>query len=454
MPPDATSGPPPAGAAEPGAGPAPAPDEQTVTIMEVKPSGPVQRGMFTQFLRVVEKTTGLTWSGLALIILMVVAWLLGRAVGGKPLYLLSYGLLAVLLFSYAVGRRPLPIEGSRSSSRPRLAEGENVDMTVMLTTSRRVSTFIVEERLPDALGDDIHVPVAVAEPGTVNAVNYQICARRRGAYQVGPLIVRWGDPFGLTRREAVLSEPVEVLVHPSTENVEDRPLTRVFEDPPFRPPVSKPWPHGLEFYGMRRYAPGDDIRRVVWRAFARTGQLLVREAEQGITDQVTILLDQDGKNHTQGSPSASFEAAVKVAASVGASHLRNGFSVTLEGSDERLLRPLRNSSSRIEYLDTLARVEPLKHAPLHKAIERVSTQVTRNQHLVLVTPRLDAHAAAAIDLLIGRGLSVLVAALLYGEESVESLARASALGATVVEIRPRASLSNTFRHQVRAGMVR
>src|SRR5438046_9945733 len=45
--------------------------------------------------------------------------------------------------------------------------------------------------------------------------------------------------------------------------------------------------------------PGDDVRRIVWRAFARTGQLLVRESEQGITDKVTILLDQNAEHHSR-----------------------------------------------------------------------------------------------------------------------------------------------------------
>lgn len=440
-----------AGPTEPESG---APPEGAAHVVEVKPSVATRRRTGSQILRVIERRTGLTWSGLALIGVMVVAWLLGKVVGGKPLYLLAYGLLAVLLFSFAVGRRPLPLEGTRSAARARLAEGEKVDMTIVLETSRRVSTFIVEERLPEALGDDMSVPVAVAEPGTALSVSYPLVAKRRGSYLIGPLVVRWGDPFGLTRREAVLTEPVEILVHPRSDDVDDRPLTRVFEDPPFRPPVSKPWPQGLEFYGMRRYAPGDDIRRVVWRAYARTGQLLVRQAEQGITDQVTILLDQDVRNHSAGGPSASFEMAVKVAASLGSSHLRNGFSVTLEGGLEQLLRPIRNASSRIEYLDALARVEPLRHAPLYKAIERVSAQVARNQHLVIITPRLDARGATAIDLLMGRGLSVLVAALTFGEESVEALARASAFGASVVEIPPRISLTNAFRHQVRSGAVR
>ena len=150
------------------------------------------------------------------------------------------------------------------------------------------------------LGQNARIPVASLEPGESVDHAYQLTCWRRGVYQLGPLVARWGDPFGFTEREAVLCEPFEFLVHPSTELVQDRAFTRLWEDPPVRPPMSKPWPSGMEFYGMREYTPGDDIRRVVWRAYARTQQLLVREAEQGITDQINIILDGHRENHSKG----------------------------------------------------------------------------------------------------------------------------------------------------------
>jgi hypothetical protein len=46
---------------------------------------------------------------------------------------------------------------------------------------------------------------------------------------------------------------------------------------------------------------------------------------------------------------------------------------------------------------------------------------------------------------------VLVAALMWGEESAETLSRAAALGCQVVEIRPRMPLALAFRREVGAG---
>jgi uncharacterized protein (DUF58 family) len=398
----------------------------------------------------VTRATGLTPAGFILVAVAVAAWTLGYIVGGRPLYVLAYGAVVVLVGSWIFGRRPLPLEGQRSDARPRLREGEQLEMEVSLTATRRLATFILEERVPATLGQNARLPVASLEPGETAAQAYTLDCWRRGVYTLGPLSARWGDPFGLTEREHVLAEPFELLVHPAVEPVTDRPLTRLWEDPPVRPPVSKPWPSGMEFYGMRKYEPGDDIRKVVWRVFGRTGQLMVRESEQGITDKMVIVLDQDRRRHSEGAYSESFEAAIKVAASLGIHHLREGYSVTLEGNERRLVGPLRGGPARMPFLDELARVDMVR-APLPNALLRLIADPRRDTHVIVVTPWLDADAVARLQLLLDRGIYVMVVAVLWDELAAETLAKASAMGAQVVEIRPGTPLAVAFRREVGAG---
>jgi uncharacterized protein (DUF58 family) len=404
----------------------------------------------TRLRDAVTRATGLTQSGLVLAAVALPAWLLAYVVGGRPLYLVAYGIVGVLIFSWAIGRRPLPLEGTRSLARARLREGEQIVMEVTLTARRKLSTFILEERLPSLLGQNARLPVASLDAGESASQTYSLMAWRRGVYELGPLCARWGDPFGLTEREVTLAEPFELLVHPTVEELQDRSLTRLWEDPPIRPPKSKPWPSGMEFYGMRAYAPGDDIRKIVWRAYGRTGQLMVRESEQGITDKTMIVLDQDRKHHSTGVISESFEMGVRVAASLGAHHLKDGDAVTLEGGRRRLVGPLRGGMSRMALLDQLARVE-LGDETLAMAITRVLADPIRDVHLVVVTPWLEPDAAALLKLLLDRGTQVLVAAVVWDELAAEGMAMAAAMGAGVVEVRAGTPLSVAFRHEVGAG---
>jgi uncharacterized protein (DUF58 family) len=399
--------------------------------------------------RAITRVTGLTVSGQVLVVVGIAFWCIGRYAGGRPLYMLSYGVVAVVVASKVATRRAPPVEATRSDTSPRVTEGAEVTLRLVLTARRRVTNLLVEERLPLVFGQQATVPVATISPDAPVEHAFSITTWRRGVYDVGPLTVRWGDPFGLTRREATLADPIQLVVHPTVEQVSDRPLTRMWEDPPFRPPISRPWPNGMELYGMRQYQPGDDVRRVVWRAYLRTGKLLVQDAEQGISDKVVILLDADRRQHSKGLVSESFEAGVRTVASLGSHHLAHDYEVTIEGNGGRIVGPIRSGTARVRLLDELARLD-LDDRGLKEGMVRIASLARRDVHLVVVTPYLDLESAARLELILERGIHTTVVALVWDEDQTEHLTRATALGAQVVEIRPNTPLSVAFRREVAA----
>jgi uncharacterized protein (DUF58 family) len=401
-------------------------------------------------IRTLERRAGITRTGEVGIVLAVLLWLMARVFAGVTLYLVAYGALLLIVVSWLTVRRRLPLEGGRTELRARARVGEVLTVGLELRARRRLSTIVLEEALPEKLGDPVRLPVASIAGGEEVTHEYRLACTRRGAYTVGPLVARWGDPFGVCQREMVLAEPFEVLVHPAIENVSDRPLTRQFEDPPIRPPVSKPWPSGLEFYGMREYVRGDDLRRIVWRATARTGKVMVREAEQGITDRITILLDSDRTYHGRETPSESFEAAIRAAASLGVKHLGEGYSVTVEANAGPVTRALRGAGSQIRMLDALARLD-MDREPLSTNIMRRVSDPRSDAHNILITPRLKPADAAQLRMLLNRGLSVLVIALMWDDEASETLNTAAALGCQVVELRPGQSVAAAMSIEVGAG---
>jgi uncharacterized protein (DUF58 family) len=397
----------------------------------------------------VLRVSRLSPSGILLAGVAVGAWLLGRIVGGEPLYVLAYGCIGVLGYGVVVSRRVPAVVGERGHVTARVVEGSPVDVAVKITAERRHTTLLLEERVPPLLGDSVTVPIASVGPEEPAEHIYSVVPFRRGAYVLGPMFVRWGDPFGLTRREAQIADEIELLVHPAVEHVIDRPLTRMWEDPPQRPPISKPWPQGGEFYGMRPYQPGDDVRRIVWRAYARTGELLVQEAEQGITDKVIILLDAGREHHSKGIVSDSFESAIRCVASLAVHHLTEGYSVTIEGNDETIVPATRSGSGKTLLLDSLARLD-LDESNLATGMSRLVAMSRRDAHVLLVTPYLEPSSAARLELLLHRGTQVTVVAMVWDDDHTDTLDRASALGANLVEIRPGTPLAVAFRREVAA----
>lgn len=379
-------------------------------------------------------------------------WLVAYVAGSRVLFLMTYGCAILLIALPFLGRRRPKITAHRSRLPTRIREGQTIDVELAITGRARGGTILLEERLA-RLAPPVRLLVGALGDDLGAQYSYSITPALRGEYAIGPLTAVWSDPFGLTRRRVELINAETVLVHPSVESVHDRVLAREWEDPPIRPPVSKPWPTGFEFYGMRDYVSGDDPRRIVWRAVARTGRYLVREAEQGITDRVTIILDDQARAHTSGEPSETFETAIRAVASIGVRHLGDGFVIGVEASSGSLARALRGPRARLGLLDALARARP-GHEPLIAALRRVLADPRRDAHHILVTPHLDHAAAKVIRLMLDRGGSMTFVHVVTDESDPESLARASVLGCEMVELASGAPLEKVFRRGVGAGMRR
>jgi uncharacterized protein (DUF58 family) len=393
----------------------------------------------------VERFTGLTSGGAVVLVISLLGFLLARALGGQALFLLVYAGVVLVVTAIATSRRSRRLEAERSTLPTRMRVGQTANVEVTLRAPRTLRAFVLEEHVPPMLSDAVRVPVAAVGGPQEFVHTYTVRPRLRGVYQLGPLAAEWTDPFGLARHQQVLTAPVDVIVHPSTEAIFDRPLTRMWEDPPFRPPVSRPWPQGFEFYGMRDYIPGDDPRRMVWTATARTGRYLVRESEQGITDRITLVVDNQASAHSPGYPSDTFELAIRAVASLGAYHIKQGYSVRLISNDAGVTPELRGGRARITLLDELARLE-LSDAPPQEAIERIVTERRGDTHMCLVTTQFTSQTAGRIRLLTEKGMSLVVALVKWDESDPNTPRRAREIGAQVVQISPGQQLEAPFAH--------
>jgi uncharacterized protein (DUF58 family) len=75
---------------------------------------------------------------------------------------------------------------------------------------------------------------------------------------------------------------------------------------------------GQELLGLRDYQTSDDVRRVDWKATARTGQLTVREFASEDERRVTIILNRNLEEPDEEKRSERFERGVSLAASLAA----------------------------------------------------------------------------------------------------------------------------------------
>src|SRR5918996_3666012 len=112
-----------------------------------------------------NRRLGITRSGQVALVGFVLLWIMARVVAGTAMYLFAYGLLLLVVVCYLIAPRRLRLTGDREGLFPRAQEGDRLDVEVKLTARRRVSTFVLEEQLPERLGNPVRVPITSLSSG-------------------------------------------------------------------------------------------------------------------------------------------------------------------------------------------------------------------------------------------------------------------------------------------------
>ena len=232
----------------------------------------------------------------------------------------------------------------------------------------------------------------------------------RANYEIGPMIARVRDPFGFYLTEKKLgSETLSVMPRPER-----------LRGVQLRPRHVGPWPGvipskalglGTEFYSMREYIPGDDPKRINWKASARYNELIVNETEAERVTDVMIVLDTDV---TMLGPTENelFERAVQAAASLTRLLLNQGNRVglVLQGG-ERGSIPAgfgKRHERRILYL--LAAAKPGRATVSTSYVVNLLARrmLPSRSQIVVVSPLLDPELREGVKQLTIAGYSMLV----------------------------------------------
>ena len=108
------------------------------------------------------------------------------------------------------------------------AAGEVVDyrFTVTNTGAGRSSALELTEPATDGLTGGVSCLLPPLRRGRSAQTDYPLRAARRGRFELGPPLVRIGDPFGLWQEHRVLPARTEVLVVPSIVPLSGMPSSR------------------------------------------------------------------------------------------------------------------------------------------------------------------------------------------------------------------------------------
>lgn len=308
-------------------------------------------------------------------------WIVARLVGSPDLHIVAVGvtLLPVIASLFVRwGRQRLTLTRRLSATKVWPGQRLSVELEVENRSHASTSFILIEDRLPPALGRAARLVLSGLPPSRSQRVSYSVTCRTRGRYSIGPAELAVSDPFALTRVRVEFHERDDVVVFPEVED-----LSTVMPSPQGTAIGHSASRHlfrtGDEFYTMREYQIGDDLRRIHWPSVARRGRLMIRQDESARRSVATVFLDTRvgafGHAYTPG-----FERAVSVAASVGSHLARSGFELRLGLG---AARPTKTSEER--FLEMLAQAGHSPSGPLAPSMLGLRTRAVPESTLVVVT---------------------------------------------------------------------
>lgn len=274
---------------------------------------------------------------------------------------------------YRFGLRGLVILRESETHRARLGAVVAVPITVENRKLLPLPMVETEDEFPEALPVLATSLQLSARPGSAKLTRgmrlwafqrlrrrYYLHATQRGAYLLGPTLVRVSDPFGILTRENVFDTSSALLVHPLIAPLERFGIApralfgdhasrlRLLEDP-------------LRVAGVRAYVSGDDPRRVHWKATARLGALQSKRLDPSTQRTLVIALDVRTFNQAQlGYDPDLAEFGIAVAASVAAWAVERGYAVGLiaNGAFSTIAAERASQASQPHDATTIARSLP------------------------------------------------------------------------------------------------
>lgn len=305
--------------------------------------------------------TKLRLPGVVIMVAILLTLLAALNTGINLMYLVFGSLASLILISivssrWNIARLRVFVEAPEAVHR-----GEPFKVRVRIENGKRlVPTVALRIKKPDKTGQTLGetsawYSIIPAQMAAESAISQRYV--RRGVYPLPEIFASSRFPFGFYERQVSLCRPGEILVYPRIRAI--RPgATRLVVHRHQEPRIIRG--EGDDFFSLREYQPGDDVRRIAWRPSAKRGVLVIREYALQTARSVLLALDLT-RLDSEGF-GERFEEAMELAASFAISLLNQHYKVAVATPVEAV--PLGEGYTHGQrILALLARAQPMPETP-------------------------------------------------------------------------------------------
>lgn len=263
--------------------------------------------------------------------------------------------------------------------------------------------FLVKMRMivPKKLGGEIRSSDVKKSEDMVN-FNTVFKKSRRGKHEVGPIVVEYQDLFGLTSIQIFNFKKNKITIYPLIKNLKKLDWQTI-SDKYGDDNTVKRFINSDDFFEMREYQRGDDIRKIHWKATAKTDKLMVRNPEitYVTTGNFVVLVD----NFIIGEKDAGFiyrdlkgaddilDRIVEVAGSIIDFTLKNNkeIKVFYSISSKKVKKKIFHKTRREEWLDELSQIDWTAKSSTNKNLiyDVIINEAKNASGIFIVTSEMD-----------------------------------------------------------------
>ena len=156
------------------------------------------------------------------------------------------------------------------------------------------------------------LPIPDVMPDAVEKIRLQTIPLQRGYLRLTGVTITRPDPIGLCKSFQVIPIRQKILVLPKQYKIPDIVLAGTRKYHAGGISMASKVGDSNEFHSLRQYRPGDPMKQIHWKSWAKTNELIIREYQDEFFVRHALILDTFQKSQYND----VFEEAVSIAASL------------------------------------------------------------------------------------------------------------------------------------------
>jgi uncharacterized protein (DUF58 family) len=247
---------------------------------------------------------------------------------------------------------------------------------------------VADLTLKDINGGRNKTSAATLMPSETELMKNKLQLNYRGVYDVGPVKIRVYDIFRVFSHEIMFYSDLSFKVYPRVYNFENFALKSIQS---FGTLTVKQ--KAFEDYSavsdIKKYFPGDSIKKVHWKISAKRGELFVKNYEMTGSASVCLFLDFKKDSYKGNNFLDLEERSIETSASIISFMLKNKVSVEMYVNSSKLnFTKGRDIKEIKKFLDVLCEVRSNGNSSMGDIIEKRIRLISKGTSIIVISGKI------------------------------------------------------------------